>query len=559
MNTGRNSYDRCAFYAGPSSDGGSSHIMLLHGGGSTVKNSLAYVSNVNNHGFIGGATTTPLGADLFDNLVMENLYNWNSANLFIPARHAGTTVRNVLTIGTGMMPITVGLRASAAAASSAVNSYVNNTFTSSGNGYYWENGTPGTPQNGTNIYRNNLHYATETSTAGMLEGSSTGPGSGGHLDDADYNGFFRAAGVTTPLIANLALANWQEETRGSISYVSPTSFTITGVDVTGTYTAGKPLSIRIGDKRAWVRTDGAAPSTFAGGVTTVNLNPLYAALTAGLTQVYYHTSDKVYGVEWGAHDIIADPKFKDPTRTLSRYTGSTAVALFEELVKGNGFDVAGNPAVRSTSWSTTDAMAWLREGFMPTNPVLATAADNGGPIGAVAPRVTLSVTLAGDGGGVVNSDPTGFTCGSGACFKSYSPATSLILIASPDANSLFTCWEDPTATPVTCTAGESHSVTMNSDINLRALFAAVPPVRIAGKTPAPYQKLQAGCDKASPNDVIQVREVMLAEEVVLARDITLEIRGGYDKYFINHRGMAILNGSLKVAEGVLTIAGIALR
>ena len=380
LNTGKNSYERCAFYTGPSDDGGSSQLMSLHGGGTVVRTSLIYVSNVNSHGFLGGQATTTLGVDLYDNLVVENHSNWDTANLFIPARHAGTTMTNVLTIGTGMMPITSGLTGSCTVASAAVNSYRNNTFTWSGGGYYWENGTPGTPQNGTNSYKNNLHYAVAASRTAMMEGTSAGPRVGGHLDEADNNGFFRTAGITTPFIANLALANWQEESRGTLAYLSPTSFSISGGDFTGGYTADIPLSVRLGDKRAWVKTAATTPSSYSGGITTVYLNPRYAALTAELTQLYYVASEKAYGTQWGNHDVVADPSFSAPDRNLTAYTGTTPVAFFDELARMNGFDVTGTPASRSNSWSVPDAMAWIREGFTPTNPLFATAGEGGGTL-----------------------------------------------------------------------------------------------------------------------------------------------------------------------------------
>ena len=388
-NSAGNTFNNCAFYIGPHSAGASE--IIGHGGdGDTITNNLFYTSNNNNHGFMGSSVTSgvvPLGPNTYRNNVVENVYNTDTANIIIPSTTAGITVENNLFIGTGLNAVTFGLRGGKAVATSAVNTITNNTFSWWGSGYYWEHGTAGTPQNGTNIFKNNLMYANLNTVFGMIEGN-TGP-STGQLDDADYNAFYRTG--TTPYIRNMALANWTEETRGTLTYLSATSFRVAGVDVTGTYTAGKVLSIRIGTKRAWVKCHATTPSAYSGGDTTVTLAADYGALTSGLTAIYYTNSNKTYGVDdgWGLHDLYANPNFLDSSRLLSGYTGSTAVAFFDELVKLNGYDTSGTTASRSNSWSVVEAITWLKGGYTPTNPVFATASDTGSYLGAFVPETIV--------------------------------------------------------------------------------------------------------------------------------------------------------------------------
>lgn len=373
-----------AIYIGPHSDV-NSETVSLNGGGSELDASLIVSENQNNHGLQGGTGTTVTGINTLKNSVVENVYNTDTANMWIPALHAGSAVYNNLFIGSGFQSITTGLKGSKTAASSAQHDYYNNTFAGLGSGLYWEHGTAGTPQNGTTNYKNNLHVAQLTGTMAMVDGN-VGP-SADIADYLDNNAFFAGTSGNANYHA-IAVSNWTEETRGALAYVSATSFTVAGVDLTTTYTAGKVLSIRLGTQKAWVKCDATTPSTFSGGNTTVTLDATFGALTAGLTQVYYQSSLKTLGTDAGAggSDLVdVDPQFVDATRTVASYTGTTRAALFEELAKNNGFDIAGNPASRSNAWSVSDAIAYIKAGFTPTNMTLATAGEGGTYIGAVEP------------------------------------------------------------------------------------------------------------------------------------------------------------------------------
>jgi hypothetical protein len=373
-----------AIYIGPHSDV-NSETASLHGGGSEFDGSVIVSENENNHGLHGGLGATATGINTLKNSVVENVYSTDTANLWIPSLHAGSAVYNNLFIGSGFQPITTGLKGSKTVASSAQHDYYSNTFAGLGNGLYWEHGSAGTPQNGTTNYKNNLHFAQQTGTMAMVEGN-TGP-SADIVDYLDNNAFFAGTSGNDNYHA-IAVSNWTEETRGVIAYVSATSFTIAGVDLTTTYTAGKVLSIRLDTKKAWVKCHATTPSTFSGGNTTVTLDATFGALTVALSQVYYQSSLKTLGTDAGAggSDLPnVDPQFVDATRTVASYTGTTRAALFEELSKNNGFDIAGNPASRSNSWSVSDAIAYIKSGFTPTNMALATAGEGGTYIGAVQP------------------------------------------------------------------------------------------------------------------------------------------------------------------------------
>jgi uncharacterized protein (DUF2141 family) len=83
---------------------------------------------------------------------------------------------------------------------------------------------------------------------------------------------------------------------------------------------------------------------------------------------------------------------------------------------------------------------------------------------------TLSLTLAGNGTGAVNSSPSGIACGS-YCSKAYASGTLVTLYVSVPSGSLFTGWSGGcTGTALSC------QVTMNSSKSVTATFARSLPI-----------------------------------------------------------------------------------
>jgi hypothetical protein len=91
----------------------------------------------------------------------------------------------------------------------------------------------------------------------------------------------------------------------------------------------------------------------------------------------------------GAHDRVADPGFRDPARTARGFDranggqGSLAT-LAAEAVTLNGWDAEGNEAAFDDRYAVDRFLAYMREGFTPTNPALRGAGAPGdGDVGAV--------------------------------------------------------------------------------------------------------------------------------------------------------------------------------
>jgi hypothetical protein len=81
-------------------------------------------------------------------------------------------------------------------------------------------------------------------------------------------------------------------------------------------------------------------------------------------------------------------------------------------------------------------------------------------------RASLSVVLAGNGTGTVNSAPAGISCG-GSCGATYEAGTTVVLTAQPAPGSTFAGWSG-----AECSGTATCTVVMDADRTVTALFTA---------------------------------------------------------------------------------------
>lgn len=98
-----------------------------------------------------------------------------------------------------------------------------------------------------------------------------------------------------------------------------------------------------------------------------------------------------------AHSLRADPGFVDSTRMLEPWVRqhtnnpeATWETAYSTLLGMNGFNEVTNTQIpTNTSHGITNNLySWVKDGYVPTNPMLATAGQGGTYIGAVAPSAT---------------------------------------------------------------------------------------------------------------------------------------------------------------------------
>ena len=116
-----------------------------------------------------------------------------------------------------------------------------------------------------------------------------------------------------------------------------------------------------------------------------------------IADLYYQVAitDLTEGVStgFGLHDLAVDPAFYDPTRNLATWStakggAGTAADVLAKFLLINGYDsgtqtqVAGN----ESGYLASDAVAWVRAGYVPIGATLDNTGYGSGNIGAIEPQ-----------------------------------------------------------------------------------------------------------------------------------------------------------------------------
>jgi hypothetical protein len=158
----------------------------------------------------------------------------------------------------------------------------------------------------------------------------------------------------------------------------------------------------------------------------------------------------------------------------------------------------------------------------------------------------LSVTLAGTGGGSVNSSPAGIACTGATCHSSFGSGTQVLLSQAPDSNSTFTSWSGACVT-------SPCAITMDSDKLVTATFTSLPLAQI-GSTG--YESLSTAFADAYKGPIL-ARAVVFDE----SPDVTLAttLNGGYNSSFSSATGYSVILGTLTISTGKLTLERVAIK
>jgi len=151
-------------------------------------------------------------------------------------------------------------------------------------------------------------------------------------------------------------------------------------------------------------------------------------------------------------------------------------------------------------------------------------------------------TVTGSGKGAIYSIPSVIVC-SNSCYVELNENSTLTLIAVPDSFSVFNNWSG------NCT-GLNCSLTMNGGKSVSAEFTAVPPV-MEGTTA--YQNLQDAYSDTNSGANIKSLAVEFNENLILNRDISISLEGGYAGNYIDNSGVTTVKGSLTIEKGSIAI------
>ena len=168
-------------------------------------------------------------------------------------------------------------------------------------------------------------------------------------------------------------------------------------------------------------------------------------------------------------------------------------------------------------------------------------------------EATLSVTLAGSGSGSVNSNPTGLTCTSGTCSRNFALNSTVGLLSTPGADSLFGGWSGA------CSGSSACSVSMSSAKAVTATYNLLPPVRLNRTTPLYYSTLQEAYNAAISGDVIQLKEGTLAGSLNTSRAIAVSLKGGYNASYSAVSSSTLLQGTVTLGLGSVVLDRVNIR
>jgi len=169
---------------------------------------------------------------------------------------------------------------------------------------------------------------------------------------------------------------------------------------------------------------------------------------------------------------------------------------------------------------------------------------------------TLTVTLAGTGGGTITStpqgsNPDGISCTTGTCTTTFPANTSVELLPSADAISTFAGWA------ADCSGNGGCTFTMAGHKTVTATFSATPTVKIGTNG---YASLASAYSAATTGDVLRALDTEMNEDLTFDQNKAVTLKGGFSTDFSTTSGLpTVLKGVLRIANGRLTIEGLAVK
>ncbi len=166
---------------------------------------------------------------------------------------------------------------------------------------------------------------------------------------------------------------------------------------------------------------------------------------------------------------------------------------------------------------------------------------------------TLTVTLAGTGGGTITStpqgsDPDGISCTTGTCTTTFPANTSVELLPSADAISTFAGWA------ADCSGNDGCTFTMAGHKTVTATFSATPKVKIGTNG---YASLTSAYSAATTGDILRILDTEMDEELILDQNKVVALKGGFTTDFATLSGLpTALKGILRIANGRINMEGI---
>jgi hypothetical protein len=287
-------------------------------------------------------------------------------------------------------------------------------------------------------------------------------------------------------------------------------------------------------------------------------------------------TDELTGLTWTRHaDIGGRPNWQGAlnyANTLSlcghgdwRLPNRKELRSLHDQSKYDPSLPAGNPFVSVASsyyWSSTTQVSipYYAE-IVQMQASFSIAADKQDtqyyPVWPVrGPSANLSVTLQGNGSGVIHSTTLDITCSSGTCSQDY-PFNSIINLTPIAADhSLFSGWSGHctgSSIPCTVTMDQSRSVLATFSINPAEAVWIDPGTNYYNSISAAYQAPISGVTS------IKACRINFPENLLFNLGKTIILSGGYDSSYSDNSGLTTVTGTMILSNGSMTVGNIAIK
>jgi hypothetical protein len=166
----------------------------------------------------------------------------------------------------------------------------------------------------------------------------------------------------------------------------------------------------------------------------------------------------------------------------------------------------------------------------------------------------LTTNIAGSGT-IANVNPQSppFTCTTSSCTSDFDAGTVFTLRATPWQFWVFAGWSGGG-----CAGVGDCTLTLSADTLVDATFIPVPLVQLVCD-PTIFQSIQAAHDAATGSPaILNARSVAFIEDVVFNNSLNVELHGGFNSAFSATNGYSVIEGTLTVGSGQLTVSDLVL-
>jgi len=232
------------------------------------------------------------------------------------------------------------------------------------------------------------------------------------------------------------------------------------------------------------------------------------------------------GVCWGASP--------DPVIGPSCISAGSGVGSFVAVISG----LTANTPYHVRAYATSSVGTGYGSDIQFTTPVL----------------TSLTVSMSGNGGGRITSNPAGIDCTSATnCPANFANNIDVTLTATPNGDSLFGVWGGDCAV-----SNGKCTVNITGVMSATATFDYVQPVKIQGSA-TPYTLIASAYGGIAGGGTIQARVHEFTENLNFNRSIPAILKGGYDTAYNGNSGLTTVKGTVTVTAGNLTVENLAIK